>query len=410
MRNLVFLLCSVCLLQAQAATVYTRINNKPADGWAGNNGQYSSQKYIIVYELSDTKGLVWNGKDATKNYVQVTLSDGKISSEDLADYEIMVTEENSNRYYIKAHDGYIGCGAKKNEISFTSGGKECTLASNGGYTMLETNSNTCRFLCYETSSDNYRFRFYYDADKKWDNTKYKNIRFYVLGDVEQDEPQGLLDLQYADIEMYACDSKFPTQNNPYDQYYLTYMFLAQEEDYAAVPRIWLEILALTPYSIEGTYKSDYTPNQKYFLNCQTGAKHSYFIFPNKSEAGWGQASINVAEMKITKVGESAKPNAYVYHIKLTFTDSNKKNWTVDKDFDVYAWWIDCDRSDPKNPQDMTEVAFALESGNHNTESEEGTAVETVRNISDTAQKFFRDGQLLILRNGTEYDVLGKMIK
>ena len=407
MRNLLFAFCTLFFVQAQAATVYTRINNKPSDGWAGNNGAYSSQKYIIVYEISDTKGLVWDGEDGTYNYEEVTIADGKITSEALADYQVTVTEEKSNRYYLKAKDGYIGCDAKSNGITFTNGGKECTLASNGGYVMLETNTNTCRFLCYETSKDNYRFRFYYDKDKKWDNSKYKNIRFYVLGEVAQDEPQNQLDINYAHVEMYACESKFPTNSDPYNQYFMTFMFLAQEEDDEAVPQIGLEFLAPTQYSIEGTYKSDYTPGQKYFLNCQAGAKHSYFIFPNKSEQGWGQASLNLAEMKVTKVGKSTKNNAYIYHIKLVFTDSNKKIWTLDKDLDVYAMWIDCNRNtDPVS--NMEPVAFALESGNHTTEG--ATAIEAVAVTSEAAVKVLRDGQIRILRNGIEYDVLGKIVK
>ena len=69
---------------------------------------------------------------------------------------------------------------------------------------------------------------------------------------------------------------------------MTFMYLAQEESDDAVPQIGLEILAPTQYSIEGTYKSDYTAGQKYFINCQAGAKHSYFIFPSKAEQGWSE--------------------------------------------------------------------------------------------------------------------------
>ena len=409
MKRLSIFLFLAAALPLQAATVYTRINNKPADGWAGNNGQYSSQKYIIVYELSDTKGLVWDATDDNNNHVEATISNGQIFSEDFADYQITVTEENSNRYYVKVKDGYIGCAAKSNGITFTNGGKECTINQNGSYTMLETNSNTCRFICYQNGVDSYRFRFYYDKDKKWDNTKYKNIHFYVLGDVEQEEPQNQLDINYAQADMYACESKFPTQSNPYDQYFLTELFLAQEESYEAVPQVSLEILAPTQYSIEGTYRSDYQSGKKYFLNCQAGAKHSYFIFPSKAESGWSQASINLAELKVTKVGKSVYPNAYVYHIHLEFTDSNKKNWSLDKDLDVFAQWIDCDRSDKDNLQDMEPVAFALESGNHKTEEEMGMSVESV-SADAAAVKVFRDGQLLILRDGNTYNAQGLILE
>lgn len=355
-RLIINLVCWVWT--AQAATVYTRVNAKPSEGWQGT--------YILVYEKSETEAFIWNGEDESGNTVTATLSNGKITSEALADYQVTVSYEGNNRYYIKAKNGYIGTDAKSNGLNFTKGGRECTITQNGSYTMLETNTNTCRFLCYEPSKGTYRFRFYYDKNKKWTDTDKHNIHFYVLGEVEQEVPQNQLDIHYAHAEMYACESKFPTQSNPYDQYFTTFLFLAQEESDDAVPQIGLEILAPTQYSIEGTYKSDYTPGVKYFINCQAGSKHSYFIFPSKAEQGWSEASISLAEMKITKVGESAQPNAYTYHIKLEFTDSNRKIWTLDKDLDVYAWWIDCDRSG-QTDTNMDPVAFTLESGNHRPE-------------------------------------------
>ena len=394
---LLFILSVLCAGVVHASIVYTKVSGKPVNDWPGT--------YIIVYEESDTKALVWDGEDSSGNYQEVTLSDGKITSEALADYQITVSKEGSNKYYVKAKDGYIGCEAKKNTIVFSNGGSACTIQSNGGYVMLETNTNTCRFLCYENSG--YRFRFYYDKNKQWSDNKKKNICFYVLGDVEQEDPQNQLDLNYAQADMYACQSKFPTQSNPYDQYFFTYLRLLQEEDENSVPAVELEIYAPTQYSIEGTYKSDYTPMQKYWINCQAGSKHSIFYFINKSEQGWGQAAINLAEMKITKVGPSQHANAYVYHIKLVFTDSNKKIWTLDKDIDVYALWIDCNRQ--TNPiSDMEPVAFALESGNHNTEQE---GIENLPSSASGTQKFLIEGQLFIaLPDGKIYDANGQMVK
>ena len=390
---LLFILSVLCAGVVHASIVYTKVSGKPVNDWPGT--------YIIVYEESDTKALVWDGEDSSGNYQEVTLSDGKITSEALADYQITVSKEGSNKYYVKAKDGYIGCEAKKNTIVFSNGGSACTIQSNGGYVMLETNTNPCRFV-YNTNAN--RFRFYYDKDKKWDNSDYRNICFYALGEIEQEEQGNQLDINYAHVEMYACESKFPTQSNPYDQYFMTFMYLAQEESDDAVPQVGMEILAPTQYSIEGTYKSDYTPGQKYFINCQAGSKHSYFIFPSKAESGWSQASINLAEMKITKVGPSSQPNAYVYHIKLVFTDSNKKIWTLDKDLDVYAWWIDCNRkTDPVSNEDP--VPFALEAGNHN--STEG--IESVQPSAVSVQKILMDGEIYILRGEKVYTIQGQEV-
>ena len=398
MKKLFLLIFFVgCAWMSEAATIYTRVNSKPTEGWPGT--------YIIVYEKSDTEAIIWNGEDESNNTVKATITDGKITSEAFADYQVTVTQESSNRYYIKAKNGYIGTDAKKNGLNFSNGGRECTITQNGSYTMVETNSNTCRFLCYEPSKGTYRFRFYYDANKKWTDTDKHNIHFYVLGEVAQEEPQNQLDIHYAHAEMYACESKFPTQNNPYDQYFTTFLFLAQEESDDAVPQIGLEILAPTQYSLEGTYKSDYTPDVKYFINCQAGSKHSYFIFPSKAEQGWSEASISLAEMKITKVGESAQPNAYIYHIKLEFTDSNRKIWTLDKDLDVYGWWIECDRSG-KTETNMDPVPFVLESGTHDTQG-----MEHVQGDKVQSTKVMKDGVLyIVMPDGTMFNAQGMRMR
>ena len=399
-KVLLLTILALALLPLHAAT-YTKLEGKPSDGWNG-------LKCIIVYESSDTKGLVWDATDGSNNHVNATIANGKINSDELAEYEVTISEEKSNRYYLKTTDGFIGCEAGKNSLVFGTSGKECTLAVNGSYTILETNTNTCRFL-YNTSGS--RFRFFYDKDKKWNDNDKKNICFYVLGDIEQEEPQNKLDLNYAQANLYACDSKFPTQNDQVNQYFFTELFIGQEESYEAVPQVNLEILAPTQYSLAGTYRSDYTSGKKFFLNCQAGSKHSYFIFPNSSAQGWGEASIKVAEMKITKVGKSQYSNAYVYHIKLVFTDSNNKIWTLDKDLDVYATWSDCDRSGD-NPVDMTAVPFAFESGNHNTETEgHTTAIYQIDSKHSTLNsKRLINGHLYILRNGQTFNANGALVK
>jgi len=380
------------------ATVYTRLGAKPEAGWPG--------KYLIVYEATDTKAYIWDGTDASGNYLQATIANGKITADNLNDCLVTVSAEGTNQYGIKSSEGYIGCEAKKNSLVFTKGAVACTLKDNGGYVMLETNTNTCRFV-YNTTAN--RFRFYYDSDKKWNSTDYRNIRFYVEGDQEIQPSANTLDINYAHAEMYACDSKFPTQSNPYYQYYSTFLFLAQEEDDNAVPQIGLEILAPTQYSIADTYASASATSEAAtkagYINISAGSSHSYFTFPSKAEAGYSTAALQVAEMKITKVGSSKQPNAYTYHIKLEFTDSNKKIWTLDKDLDVYAWWIDCDRSG-KELQDMDPIAFALESGNHNTE----TAIREVEGqkskVESQKSKVIRNGNLYIEYEGKTYNLLG----
>ena len=393
---------SFVVIRCWSTTVYTRVGSQPAEGWAGT--------YIIVYQMSETKAYVWNGTDDSRNYVEASILDGKIYDDNLTDYQIKVAKEGYNTYSIKAQEGFIGAESKKNGIEFAKGSRECTIRMNGGYVQLETNSNTERFVYH---SRNNRFRFYYDQDKKWSNTDYKNIYFYVLGDVEIVDGSNVLDINYAQADMYACDSKFPTSSNPYDQYFYTELFLANAESYEAIPQIGLEILAPSQYSLvgeserEATYKSTFTEGKKLYINTKNGAKHSYFWFPSKAAEGYSEAAINLAEMTITKVGASTKPNAYVYHIKLEITDSNRKIWKLDKNLDVYAWWIDCDRSG-KELKDMDPVAFSLESGKH--ESELETALDNNYMDTDEAAKTYKvleQGHLCIIRNGIKYDILGR---
>lgn len=373
------------------ATVYTRVHAKPDNGWGGT--------YLIGYVVSDTLVYIWDGTDDAANYVSVTLANGKISATNLDSYQVTIAAEGRD-YSVRTADGYIGVGSGDNKIEFNRGAQACTITENGGYVMLETNTHTERFVFNKKSN---RFRFYYDSQKKWADTQYKNICLFVLGDIEVTESKQSLDINYAQAELYACDSKFPTTSDPYNQYFSTFLWLLQEEDEMAVPQIGLEILAPTQYSIAGTYRSDYTPNKKYYLNITNGSKHSFFTFPNKSEEGYGTAAIRVAEMTISKVNPSTLPNAYVYHILLEFTDSNGKIWHLDKDLDVYGWWIDCDRSNPKQPTDMQEVAFALESGNHI------PAGFSDLKKGDKEVKFMRNGHLILRCGEHFYNALGQLI-
>ncbi|MBR4432136.1 MAG: hypothetical protein IKS76_02925, partial [Paludibacteraceae bacterium] len=113
MKKTLLLLALSWVGLAHGATVYTRINSKPAEGWPGT--------YLIVYEASETQAIIWNGEDASGNVVTATITDGKITAENLADYQVVVTEESNNRYYVKAKDGYIGAKAKQNSLEFSNG-------------------------------------------------------------------------------------------------------------------------------------------------------------------------------------------------------------------------------------------------------------------------------------------------
>ncbi|MCQ2310545.1 MAG: hypothetical protein MJZ64_02195 [Paludibacteraceae bacterium] len=389
------LLCLFCGLiggwHVISATVYSRVGAKPATGWPG--------KYLIVYQPSETEAYVWNGEDANNNYVKATVSNGKITADNLGDYVVIVNAESTNEYGIKTGNGFIRTEAKQNSLlTDGKGAQSCYLAMNSGYTDITTNNGT-QMLVYNTS--NKRFRFYYDNTKKF--TGYQHLYLYVEGDQEVVDGSNKLDINYAQADFYACQSKF----SPADaQYYYVELSLLQEEDWDAVPQVGLTILAPSQYSIAGTYKSShyYQDGKAYYIHETGGSAYSYIIFPSKE--GGTTGSITDCVMTITKVGPSSLPNAYIYHIKLNLTDSNRKLWSLDKDLDVYAWWMDCDRSG-KELVDEEPVAFAMESGNHNPTTAWREIIKT--GTWQEGKSYLINNQLLIYCRGLWYDILGKQV-
>lgn len=389
MKKLLTILFFSILSISLFATTYTRVGAKPDGGWAGT--------YLLVYQPSETEAYVWNNLDESNNFVRVSVSGGKITADNLDSYQLTINQESSNEYGIRVSSGFLATNAKKNCL-LTDGraAQVCALVMNSGYTDITTNSGTQKLL-YNTSDK--RFRFYYDQNKQWKT--YQHVYLYALGDNEVIESGNTLDINYAHAAFYACQSKFsPTR----EQYYYVELYLAQEESYDAVPQVGLTILAPTPYSIAGTYKSSayYQDGKAYYIHETGGSAYSYIIFPSKE--GGTQGSIKEAVMTITPKGESQQLNAYLYNVNLTLTDSNKKIWELNKDLNIYAWWTDCDRTG-KEPKDMAPVAFTLESGNH--EPAGKTTLDDVNGNLNTNHKRLVNGQLLIEYNGVRYDVWGR---
>lgn len=367
------------------ATTYTRVGAKPAS-WPGT--------YILVYEKSGTEAYVWNCEGGSGNYVEVALANGKITSNNIDQYQVTINQESSNNYGLRTANGFVYTEAGKNSLGVDKPSAQgCQIQMNGSYADITTNNGTQKLL-FNTSND--RFRFYYDNSKQFTG-KGEHIYLYAVGDHEVVESGNALDINYAQADFFACDSKFSPVSA---QYYSVNLFLGQEESEDAVPQVVLTMLAYTQYSIAGTYKSSdyYQDGKAGFIHETGGSNFSYIVFPSKE--GGTQGSIRECVMQVTTVGASQHINAYKYHFKLSLTDSNNKVWTLDKDLDVYATWTDCDRSGG-TPQDMDYVPFTLESGNHN------DATALMQNmIPERARKIIQDGRLMIQREDRVYDVMG----
>lgn len=397
MKRIFFFLVTIFTVTTiTATTVYTRLGEKPAAGYDGT--------YLIVYQPSETEAWVWDGEDGSNNFVSVPVSGGKITSDALANYQAVVSIEDASKAEYKMHvsSGYVGADGSGNTLTFTPGPRALHLNMNKPYVTITANNNTKRLLFRPSGTSGGRFRFYTNSGDNW-TSGCKPLYLYALGDLEFVDSTNPLDINYAQVDMYACDSKFPTTSNPYDQYFSCDFILAQQESDDAVPYLFLEILAPTAYSLEGTYKSSYTPKQKYYIDCTNGSHHSYFRFP--SSEGGTIGAINNIEMTITKVGASSQPNAYTYHIKLTLTDSNNKYWSLDKDVDVFAQWIECNQ---QTHDDMPPVAFTLESNNHNPAVENALPDISLQEAQDG--KILIDGHIYIIHNGSIYDIMANKVQ
>lgn len=375
------------------AKTYTRVGSKQED-WSGT--------YLLVYENSSTQAYVWNCEDKSSNYEKISQTTaGKITSDDLAGYEVELRKEGSGQYgiYVKSGEnkGYIGTKAKNNGILFgNSSAQVFTLQFMSPYVYLETNSKTQRFFFYP--KDN-RFRIYYDKGK---DTNYKNITLYKEGDGEVTPAGNVLNLHYAQADFYACSSVF-SGTYPYWDVDLT---LAAEDDEQAVPMVWMQILSYSQYSIAGTYKGTWTDGRAGYIHATTscGAACAGAWLMSKKETPY-QVAIRDANLEIKPVKKSSKPNFYTYHIKMDFLDSNGTTWAFDDNIDVYGVWIDCDRSNPKSPVDMDPVPFTLEGNSHGQE----TALPVVL-PSRAAHKYIDKGRLVLEVQGLKYSVLGQIIQ
>lgn len=114
--------------------------------------------YIIVNEASSR---VFNGIDAVNDYVECTISDGVITSDDLGNCEVTI-EAMTDGYSIKINSGtnsgkYISGKSGSNTIVYgtTAVANEITF-SDGAATIL---SNSTSFR-YNATSDQNRFRYY----------------------------------------------------------------------------------------------------------------------------------------------------------------------------------------------------------------------------------------------------------
>lgn len=132
---------------------YVKVTSTPAD-WSG--------KYLIVYENSETEAFVFNGTDATLNYITAEITPSGIKQSEEVDDESVTIEVVSGGYAVKTKNGYIYGNSSSNKLNFSNVSQVNTISFDNGNCII-TNG---RILQFYNSGNNSRFRYYAEGKQK----------------------------------------------------------------------------------------------------------------------------------------------------------------------------------------------------------------------------------------------------
>lgn len=177
--------CEVIVTKETILTVgdYVKLTSEPED-WSGT--------YLIVYEDGS---LAFNGSleklDATNDYIEVTISNNTITSNNKVDAAAFVIEEISDiNYSIRSMGGYyIGQTTDANGLASSQTktyANTLSLDANGNATIISSGG---AYLRFNASSDQQRFRYYKSSTYTGQKAVqlYKKIEMTILlGDVNND--------------------------------------------------------------------------------------------------------------------------------------------------------------------------------------------------------------------------------
>ena len=142
-----------------AGNSYEKVTTELSD-YSGN--------YLIVYEVSEEIGYVFNGNldtlDATDNYITVDISDESIAASTALNSSIFTLTKSGSDYSVRSNSGnYIGQGSDSNGLTVSSsplyntvsidGNENVSIRSDGGaYLRFNNTSNQMRFRYYKSST------------------------------------------------------------------------------------------------------------------------------------------------------------------------------------------------------------------------------------------------------------------
>lgn len=163
MKKFFSLFAALLFAGSMMAADYVKVTAAPAN-WAG--------KYLVVYESSATKALVFNGKDEANGYAEATIADGKITSADLSGYEVTVATMEGG-FSIKVGNKYISGTSGSNVINFGDDPALNTLEFSTDNVLVTSNTSVLRF---NAANNNMRFRYF----KSSSYSNQKAIQLYKL--------------------------------------------------------------------------------------------------------------------------------------------------------------------------------------------------------------------------------------
>ena len=121
----------------------------------------TSGTYILVYEVSETEGYVFNGKDAKQNYTTVAINNSIIDA--AATVETIDIAAEGAGYSLHVADGYLsgksgsnsivfGASPVANTISFDEDGRAAIFSNDTYLVYNKDKTNGDRFRYYKSST------------------------------------------------------------------------------------------------------------------------------------------------------------------------------------------------------------------------------------------------------------------
>lgn len=329
------LLMTLCVVGLCAsAETYTRVTKFDK---IGTNFQ---DTFLIVCEHAGNAYIFDGQNEAGRNYVLLEHFSGNQLVGDFADNECVLFHNQWHAYdklcsiLCKGDGGraggyYLGGVGGANGIQFSNGQLDVEVTWQGEFGID---------FVSKTGGGKFQFNTADKVFKFYSQSEQTRPVLYVKGNggdyVGEDQTVNLLDINYAQADLYARYSDFSKNLYFWD------LRLNQSESETAVPRIETSIQTSSMKALKGDYSQKTAETQAGWV-----LPSSYIQFPS-SEEGGTQAKLTTLELTLTPVS-CYDEKWYNYHIVLNCIDSNKKRWKLDKVLPIVCSFTD---RDPDNKE------------------------------------------------------------